>query len=234
MTDRQALTGDVWTFSYDQDRDGSSTATVTDARENDTEYEFDTRGRAKKITDALERERSLQYSSNDNVTDYWSPANSAASSPTSPTTKFSYDTGSGLPGGSETEVGEDSVLTTATTYGGQQSGGGSVSSGSGGEFLPDTTRSVQDTAAPTQSSQDPRGTHYEYDSKGNLQRIERVPDDSVSIAFNYKDAIDAVDGKTGQLEEVIDPRGHSTTLDYWPTARSSRSPRPPTAGPGPR
>ena len=128
VTDRQALTGDVWTFTYDQDRDGSSTATVTDARENDTEYEFDTRGRAKKITDAFERERSLQYSSNDNVTDYWSPANSAASSPTSPTTKFSYDTGTGLPGGSETEVGEDSVLTTATTYGGQQSGGGAVGS----------------------------------------------------------------------------------------------------------
>ena len=88
---------------------------------------------------------------------------------------------------------------------------------------------MQDTAAPTQSGQDPRGTNYEYDSKGNLQRIERVPDDSVSIAFNYKDAIDAVDGKTGQLEEVIDPRGHSTTLDYWPDGTLKQI-TPPTDG----
>jgi len=199
VTNATLGTGPTTDFNYSSiARDGSSTATVTDPNAHATQYEFDTSGRPKKVTDALGRNQKTTYTTNSNVDEYTAPNNTGLT----PNTKLTYD-GDGNQSTSKTDTSGSPAddLLTQTDHGPTWTGGAIT----GAAYLPKFAQDAQDKAAPPG-----RGTSIEYENaEGNPTKFVKGTSGSTQLTYRT-----GTDGKPGELATSKDGNANQTTYNY--------------------
>jgi RHS repeat-associated protein len=217
ITDAATGAGPKTQFDYDTDRDGSSSATVSDPNAHQTDFEFGTDGRATKVTDALGRDQKTTYTSSGNVQTYQTPNNTGAT----PNTSLSYDSDDNQIDSrtmtSASSTADKDMLRTHADYGPTTSGGGPVA---GGAYLPKLVQNEQDLASGTAG----RGTGIEYDAQGNPTKYLKGTGGSVVLHY-----VNGSDGKPGQMDYTRD--GNANQTDYtYDTHGNLTAIKPPISG----
>ena len=188
-----------WSFAYDQNQDGTGPTIVSDPRGHETRYEFDPDGRPEKVFDALGRRTTTSYTANANVQTYTAPTNTGST----PNSTLSYDTDGNLEGTST--VAGSGTMSTKTTHGASQPGGGTVQ---GGKYLPTLIQNQQDTASGSTT----QGTGLEYaNPEGNPTLIKSTGSVTAQVSMEYDNG---ADGKPGRLKSTTDAAGYKTSYGY--------------------
>ena len=200
VTDPVAGTGPMTQFSYTTSRDGSSTAVVTDPNSHITNYEFDTKGRPTKVTDALGRSAKCHVHDGLQRRDLLAPTNTGLS----PSGNLTYDNNDNQ---------TDSSVATGPSTGEKLQYAHGLRPDAHGRgdrglptWLPRFYANEQDKAVGPAG----RGTAIEYDNaEGNPTKVVKGTASSVQMSYQ-----NGADGKPGRLATTTDPRGNVTAYAY--------------------